>query len=193
MAALLVKNGTIVTASDEFVADIYAEDGKIVEIGANLERKADTVVDAAGKYVMPGGVDQHTHFNFKFGDAVVMGWETSTGAVVGGTTTVIDFANQEIGKSMKESVDSYVADRIEGKTCCDYNLHTVVFESKDEIIDEIAKLPEYGISTCKLFMAYKGHPQHCDDDTVLKALMKAAPAGVTIMTHCENTPITYVV
>lgn len=186
MAALLVKNGTIVTASDEFVADIYAEDGKIVEIGANLERKADTVVDAAGKYVMPGGVDQHTHFNFKFGDAVVMGWETSTGAVVGGTTTVIDFANQEIGKSMKESVDSYVADRIEGKTCCDYNLHTVVFESKDEIIDEIAKLPEYGISTCKLFMAYKGHPQHCDDDTVLKALMKAAPAGVTIMTHCEN-------
>ena len=186
MGTLLVKNGTVVTASDEFVADIYAENGKIVEIGKNLTIQADTEVDATGKYVMPGGVDQHTHFNFKFGDAVVMGWETTTGAVAGGTTTVIDFANQEIGKSMKASVDDYVSEKIEGKACCDYNLHTVVFESKDEIINEIEKLPEYGISTCKLFMAYKGHPQHCDDDTVLKAMMKAAPAGVTIMTHCEN-------
>ncbi len=186
MSTLLIKNGTIVTASDEYKADIYVKDGKIEEIGTGLSENADKVVDAAGKYVLPGGVDQHTHFNFKFGDAVVMGWETTTGAVVGGTTTVIDFANQVIGKSMKESVEEYVTEKIEGKACCDYNLHTVVFESKDEIINEIAKLPEYGIATCKLFMAYKGHPQHCDDDAVLKALMAAAPAGVTIMTHCEN-------
>ena len=65
-------------------------------------------------------------------------------------------------------------------------MHTVIFESKDEIINEIEKLPEIGISTCKLFMAYKGHPQHCDDDTVLKALQKSVGAGVTVMTHCEN-------
>ena len=189
MGTLLIKNGTIVTASDEFKADLYAEDGIIKDIGANLSKiyaNPDTVVDAEGKYVMPGGVDQHTHFNFKFGDAVVMGWETSKGAVVGGTTTVIDFCNQVTGKSMKESVDEYRAEKIDGITSCDYNLHTVVFESRDEIINEIAKLPEYGISTCKLFMAYKGHPQHCEDDTVLKALKAAAPAGVTIMTHCEN-------
>lgn len=186
MGTLLIKNGNIVTASDEYKADIYAVDGKIKDIGYHLACEAEKTVDASGKYVFPGGVDQHTHFNFKFGDAVVMGWETTTGAVVGGTTTVIDFANQVIGKSMKQSVEEYVSEKIEGKACCDYSLHTVVFESKDEIIEEIARLPEYGIVTCKLFMAYKGHPQHCDDDTILKALMAAKPAGVTVMTHCEN-------
>ena len=186
MSRLLIKNGTILTSSDEYKGDILVEDGKITAIGNALKAEDAIIVDASGKYVMPGGVDQHTHFNFKFGDAVVMGWETTPGAVVGGTTTVIDFCNQEIGHSMKYSIDHYIDDRIEGKTCCDYSLHIIVFESSDEIIGEIAKLPEFGVSTCKLFMAYKGHPQHCDDSVVLKALMSAAPAGVTIMTHCEN-------
>lgn len=186
MSRILIKNGTIVTASAEYKADILAEDGIIKEIGINITAEADEVYDAEGKYVFPGGVDQHTHFNFKFGNAVVRGWETTQAAVVGGTTTVIDFANQEIGKSMTESVKDYRAEKIDGITSCDYSLHTVIFESKDEIINEIEKLPDIGISTCKLFMAYKGHPQHCDDDTVLKALQKSVDAGVTIMTHCEN-------
>ena len=107
MATLLIKNGILVTASDEFRADILVKDGKIEAIGEGIAADADEVYDAAGKYVMPGGVDQHTHFNFKFGDAVVMGWETSCGAVVGGTTTVIDFCNQEVGHSMKYSIDHY--------------------------------------------------------------------------------------
>lgn len=186
MSKTLIKNGTVVTASAEYKADILIEDGKIREIGKNLAVEAENIYDAKGKYVFPGGVDQHTHFNFKFGDAVVQGWDTTGAAVVGGTTTVIDFANQEIGKSMTDSVRDYRANKIDGITCCDYSLHTVIFESKDEIINEIEKLPEIGISTCKLFMAYKGHPQHCDDDTVLKALQKSVGAGVTIMTHCEN-------
>ena len=172
MSKTLIKNGTVVTASAEYKADILIEDGKIKEIGENLAVEAENIYDAKGKYVFPGGVDQHTHFNFKFGDAVVQGWDTTGAAVVGGTTTVIDFANQEIGKSMTDSVRDYRANKIDGITCCDYSLHTVIFESKDEIINEIEKLPEIGISTCKLFMAYKGHPQHCDDDTVLKALQK---------------------
>lgn len=186
MSRILIKNGTIVTASAEYKADILAEDGIIKEIGLDIAVEADEVYDAEGKYVFPGGVDQHTHFNFKFGNAVVRGWETTQAAVVGGTTTVIDFANQEIGKSMTESVKDYRSGKIDGITSCDYSLHTVIFESKDEIINEIEKLPDIGISTCKLFMAYKGHPQHCDDDTVLKALQKSVDAGVTIMTHCEN-------
>lgn len=186
MSKTLIKNGTIVTASAEYVADILIDGGVIQAIGNDITSDADTVYDATGKFVFPGGVDQHTHFNFKFGDAVVQGWDTTKAAVVGGTTTVIDFANQEIGKSMTDSVKEYRADKIDGITCCDYSLHTVIFESKAEIIDEIKKLPEIGISTCKLFMAYKGHPQHCDDETVLKALKKSVDAGVTIMTHCEN-------
>lgn len=186
MSRILIKNGTIVTASAEYKADILAEDGIIKEIGTGIVSEADEVYDASGKYVFPGGVDQHTHFNFKFGDAVVRGWETTKAAVVGGTTTVIDFANQEIGKSMTESVKNYRAEKIDGIASCDYSLHTVIYESKDEIINEVAKLPEIGISTCKLFMAYKGHPQHCDDSTVLRALQKSVEAGVTIMTHCEN-------
>lgn len=186
MATLLIKNGILVTASDEFKADILVKDGKIKAIGKGIAADADEVYDAAGKYVMPGGVDQHTHFNFKFGDAVVMGWETSCGAVVGGTTTVIDFCNQEVGHTMKYSIDHYRSDKIEGKVACDYALHVTLFEPKDEIVNEIAKLPEYGVSTCKMFMAYKGHDYHCDDDVVLKGLKVAGPAGVTTMLHCEN-------
>ena len=103
-----------------------------------------------------------------------------------GYVTVIDFCNQEVGHSMKYSIDHYRSDKIEGKVACDYALHVTLFEPKDEIANEIAKLPEYGVSTCKMFMAYKGHDYHCDDDVVLKALKVAGPAGVTTMLHCEN-------
>ena len=103
MKSTLIKNGTVVTASDEFVGDVFMKDGKIELVGQNLDVTADEVVDATGKYVMPGGVDQHTHFMFKMDDSRCVGWESSSAAVCGGTTTVVDFVNQEIGKSLKES------------------------------------------------------------------------------------------
>ena len=102
---IMIKNGTIVTAADEFRADLLIEDEKIAAIGSSLETQTDEVVDAEGLYVLPGGVDQHTHFNFTFKTATVRGFETSNAALAGGTTTIVDFANQEMGKSLKESID----------------------------------------------------------------------------------------
>ena len=176
----------IVTAYDEFLGDIYVEDEKIVVIGKTLDYQADEIIDATGKYVVPGGVDQHTHFNFTFGEHTCVGWESSDAGIVSGTTTVIDFANQKVGSSLKDSIDEYTRNSIDGKACCDYGLHGVVFDPNDALFEEIEHMPEYGVSTLKLFMAYKGHPYHCDDSAVLKALQASKKSGVTIMVHAEN-------
>ena len=186
MKSVLLKNGTILTASEEYKGDILIRDAKIEKIGHALDDHADTVIDAEGKYVFPGGVDQHTHFNFTFGDSTCVGWESSDAAVVSGTTTVVDFANQKVGWTIKDSVDSYEEEKVKGKACCDYGFHGVVFDPSEALFDEIRRLPEYGIPTIKLFMAYKGHPYHCDDDSVLKALQASVEPGVTIMVHAEN-------
>lgn len=185
----LIKNGTIITAVDEYKADILIEKGKIKAIGVGLNDEVDQVIDANGKYVMPGGVDQHTHFDFSFGTATVFGWEGSNAALVGGTTTVVDFVNQKIGWSVRDSVDAYVEAKVEGKAMCDYSFHGVVFDPNDALFEEIPKLPEIGVPSIKLFMAYKGHPYHCDDDAVFRALQASKEAGVTIMVHAENADV----
>jgi len=187
--SVLIKNGTIVTAVDEVRADIFIEDEKISAIGIGLEYKATDVVDAQGLYVLPGGVDQHTHFNFTFKSATVRGFETSNAALVGGTTTVVDFANQEIGKSLTDSIQRYMDEKVAGKAMCDYGFHGVVFDPNEALFKEIKKLPEIGVSTLKLFMAYKGMPYHCDDDSVFKALKASKESGVTIMVHAENAEV----
>ena len=186
MSKVLIKNGTIVTAVDEFVGDILIDDEKIVKIGKNLDDASDSTYDATGKYVLPGAVDQHTHFDFTFGNSTCVGWESSDAGIVSGTTTVIDFVNQRVGWSVKDSVDKYEEDKVAGITCCDYGFHSVVFDPNEALFKEIEKFPEYGMPTCKLFMAYKGHPYHCDDDSVLKALQASVDVGVTIMLHAEN-------
>lgn len=186
MSTVLIKNGTVLTAIDEYPADIFIKNGKVSAIGEALTMQADTVIDAKGKYVFPGGVDQHTHFDFTFGNSTCVGWESSDAAVVSGTTTVIDFVNQRIGWSVKDSVDKYVEDKVEGKACCDYGFHSVVFDPNDALFKEIEKFPGYGMPTSKLFMAYRGHPYHCDDDAILKALQASVDVGVTIMVHAEN-------
>ncbi len=185
----LIRNGTVITAVDEYVGDILIEGEKIRAIGKNLDVKADNIIDAKGKYIMPGGVDQHTHFDFSFGDATVFGWEGSNAALVGGTTTVVDFVNQKIGWSMKDSVDEYVETKVNGKAMCDYSFHGVVYDPSDALFEEIPKLPEIGIPSIKLFMAYKGHPYHCDDAAIFKALQASKEAGVTIMVHAENADV----
>ncbi len=186
---IMIKNGTIVTAVDEFRADLLIENEKIAAIGSSLEIQADEVVDAEGLYVLPGGVDQHTHFNFTFKTATVRGFETSNAALAGGTTTIVDFANQEMGKSLKESIDKYNENKVAPKAMCDYSFHGVVFDANDSLFEEIPNLPEIGVPTLKLFMAYKGMPYHCDDDSVFKALQASKEAGVTIMVHAENADI----
>lgn len=184
--SVLIKNGTILTSENEVKADLYFENETIKAIGENLDLEADTVIDAEGKYILPGGVDQHVHFSFTYQGSKVRGFETSNAALVGGTTTLIEFVNQEPGKGLIESIDSYRKTDVDGIAMADYCFHSVMTDPRPEVIDEIPKLAEAGYPTMKLFMAYKGMFFHADDDAILKALFKGKEAGITIMVHAEN-------
>ena len=182
--SLLIKNGTIVTASNEFVGDVYVKGEKIEAIGIDLNMQADNVIDATGKYVFPGGVDEHVHYG-SFGALL---FETSHAAGVGGTTTIVDFAPQDQGVPLLEAI-SMQASKAENVASVDYAFHGIIMDPKDSVFDEIEHLPEVGVSSLKLFMAYKGTSFYSDDESILKAMMKAKDVGVTMMVHAENADI----
>lgn len=185
----LIQNGTILTSTNEFQGDILIENEKIITIGRDLTEEAQNIIDADGKYIFPGGVDQHVHYSFEFKGERVRGFETSHAAVAGGTTTVVEFVNQEQGKGMAETIFENDKKEVADKAMVDYSYHAVVCDPVDSTFEEIAELPKHGISTLKLFMAYKGMPFHSDDDALYKALKAAKEAGVTVMVHCENADI----
>lgn len=185
----LIKNGTVVTAEDEFQADILIEDEKIKAIGKDLNVQADREIDAKGKYVLPGGVDQHVHYSFEFKGERVRGFETSNAAIAGGTTTVIEFVNQETGKGIAETIQKYDEEEVAPVAMADYSFHGVITDPSDKAFEEIKSLPQSGISTVKLFMAYKGLPFHSTDESVFKALRASKEAGVTVMVHAENADV----
>lgn len=185
----LIKNGQIITSESEYTGDILVEDEKITLVGQNINIPADLVIDAKGKYVFPGGVDQHVHYSFVYKGSAVRGFETTAAAALGGTTTVIEFVNQVQGKGLIESVKEFEASSVEGISHVDWGFHVVITDPRSEIFDEIAKLPEAGISTVKLFMAYKGMSFHADDEAIIRALIAGKKAGVTVMVHAENGDI----
>ena len=165
--AVLIKNGTVVTADGESKADIRIEGESIAEIGKDIRAKdGDEVIDASGKYVLPGGVDQHVHFSFTYKGSKTRGFETSNAAAVGGTTTLIEFVNQEKGRGLIETLEDYKKTDADGIAMVDYAFHSVMTDPRDEVIDEIPKLAEAGYPTMKLFMAYKGQFFHADDDAI---------------------------
>lgn len=174
------------TSADEYVGDILIEDGKIAYVGAPFQASADRVFDAAGKYVLPGGIDQHVHFSFEFCGTSTRGFETSHAALAGGTTTVIEFVNQQSGKGLVESLEAHRAQNVEGVAMADYAFHVVVTDPRPAVINEIPLLAEAGCPSVKLFMAYKGMPFHADDGTILQVMEWAKDAGVTTMVHAEN-------
>ncbi len=184
--SVLIANGTIVTSLGEYGADILVEGETIVAIGKGLDKRAAEVIDASGKYVLPGGVDNHTHFALPFGGTVTRGFETTPAAILGGTTTIVDYAPQPRGMSITDSVAKHDEERASGKSAVDYAFHGIVMDVTDGLFEEIPKLPERGIPTLKLFMAYKGTPYMVDDATLFKALQAAKKSGVTIMVHAEN-------
>ncbi len=184
--SLLIKDGTIVTSEGEFVGDIFVNGESIEAIGKDLNVQADDVIDATGKYILPGGVDQHVHFSFSYKGSKVRGFETSNAAAVGGTTTLIEFVNQVQGKGLIESIDEYRKAEADGIAMVDYSFHSVMTDPRPEVIEEIPKLADAGYPTMKLFMAYKGMFFHADDDAILQALYKGKEAGITVMVHAEN-------
>lgn len=183
---ILIKGGTIVTESNEYKGEILIEKGIITQIGSEINEKECKVIDASGKYVLPGGIDQHVHFSFSFKGTSTRGFETSNAAVAGGTTTVIEFVNQKQGKGLIESLNEYRKDKADGISMADYGFHVVMTDPRPEVINEIPDLVDQGYPSMKLFMAYKGQFFHADDEAILKALLKAKEVGITVMVHAEN-------
>jgi len=182
----LIKNGTVVTATDQYRGDVLVEDEKIAVIGMSLDVQADTVIDAAGKYVLPGGIDVHTHLDMPFGGATSADdFETGTrAAAFGGTTTIVDFAIQYRGQTLHHAMETW-AKKAEGKAVIDYGFHMIITDLTDQVETEMDALVRQGISSFKLFMAYPGVFM-LDDASIFKALLRTGQNGGTICMHAED-------
>jgi dihydropyrimidinase len=183
----LVKNGTVVTAGDRYDADLYIDKGRITLIGQGLNIPADTVVDASGKLVMPGGIDVHTHLDMPFGGTTSADdFESGTVAAAhGGTTTVVDFAIQNFGEGLFPAFEGW-SKKAEGKAVIDYAFHMIVRELTDQVSGDMDRLTKHeGVTSFKLFMAYPGVFQ-VDDATIFRALLKTRENGGLVCMHAEN-------
>jgi dihydropyrimidinase len=187
----LIKNGIIVTAINEYKADILIDQEKIKAIGTNFDMVVDKVIDAEGMYVLPGGVDQHTHYDAVNNDGITSnaGYETSYGALVGGTTTIVDFAPQDQGKGMIDSAMYRKEKRTKDKVAPDFALHALCTNVTEDTFKEMAELPKYGISTMKIFMAYKPSPLYVNDADFFKFMRLAKQSGITMYAHAENADL----
>jgi dihydropyrimidinase len=183
----IITNGRVVTATDTFDSDVAVNGGKIAAIGENLPREnAARVIDAAGKYVLPGGIDVHTHLDMPFGGTTSSDdFETGTrAAAFGGTTTLIDFAIQYKGQTLRTAFDTWMQ-KASGKAVCDYAFHCIITELADAQLEEMNALVREGVTSFKLFMAYPGVFM-LDDGSIFKALRCTAKNGGLVCMHAEN-------
>jgi len=184
--SVLIKNGRVITAVDDYMGDVYIENETVSLIGKNLEVEADEVIDASGKYLFPGGLDPHTHLDMPFGGTTSADdFETGTRAAAhGGTTTLIDFAIQTKGHSTLEALDTWHA-KADGKTAIDYGFHMIVTDLEDNRLHEMKMLADAGVTSYKLFMAYPG-VLYVDDGTIYRAMRQAGENGTVVCMHAEN-------
>ena len=183
----IITNGRVVTASDTYASDVAIGNGKIVAIGQSLPpESASRIIDAAGKYVMPGGIDVHTHLDMPFGGTTSSDdFETGTrAAAFGGTTTLIDFAIQYKGQTLRTAFDTWMQ-KASAKAVCDYAFHCIITELADAQLDEMNALVREGVTSFKLFMAYPGVFM-LDDGSIFKALRTTAKNGGLVCMHAEN-------
>jgi len=185
----LIANGTIVTAEGSQVADVLIDGETIAMIGADLAAAgmtADETIDATGKYVIPGAIDVHTHMELPFGGTFAKDtFETGTrAAAFGGTTTIVDFAVQSRGKSLREGLDAWHA-KAEGNAVADYGFHMIMSDVNDDTLKEMDQLVSEGIPDFKLFTAYPG-VFYSDDGAIFRAMQQTATNGGLIMMHAEN-------
>jgi dihydropyrimidinase len=181
----LIKDGTVVTASETLNADVLVEDEKVAAIAPDLDVPADTVIDATDRYVIPGGVDVHTHFDLPFGGTFCSDdfGSGTRAAAFGGTTTCVDFAVQDYGESLRQGLDRWFEKG--QKAQADYGLHMIVREVNDQVLKEMDGLVGEGITSFKLFMAYPGVFM-LDDAAIFRAMQRAGDSGALIMMHAEN-------
>ncbi|MEJ7604515.1 MAG: amidohydrolase family protein, partial [Kofleriaceae bacterium] len=179
MSRTLIKSGTVLTASDTFAADVWIENGKIAALVApgTVLGTADTTIDATGQYVIPGGIDCHTHMSLPFGGTTASDdFDTGTVAAAhGGTTTIVDFAIQSKGSSMRAGLDAWFA-KSEGQAAIDYGFHMIMTEANPSTLDEMSAMVREGITSFKLFMAYPG-VFLVDDQQIFRAMQRAGDLG----------------
>jgi dihydropyrimidinase len=183
----VIRNGTIVTAKDTYAADIGIAGGKISAIGASLPvENAQKLIDARGMLVMPGGIDVHTHLDMPFGGTKSADdFESGTiAAAYGGTTTLIDFAIQYKGQTLRHALDIWM-EKAAGKAVIDYAFHCIVTDIEGAQLDEMKAFVREGVPSFKLFMAYPGVFM-LDDASIFKAMNAAADCGGMICMHAEN-------
>lgn len=182
----LIKGGRIFTAVDDYIGDIRLEGEKIVEIGRELSQNGDEVVDARGYYVFPGGIDTHTHFDLDVGSTVTADdFESGTkAALFGGTTVILDYAAQDRGETLMQALQKQHG-KADGKCWCDYGFHMGITDWNDSVAGEMKQLVDDGVSSFKLYMAYKGKLQ-VDDGVIYEALKRSVEVGGLIGFHCEN-------
>jgi dihydropyrimidinase len=187
MASLLIQNGTIVNADSTVKADLLIEGAVIKEVRARIPTSAaETVVDASGLLVLPGGIDAHTHLDMPFGGTYSADdFETGTrAAAIGGTTTIVDFAIQARGTKMRTALDTWWK-KAEGKACIDYGLHMIITDLPDAGLEDMDDIVREGVASFKLFMAYP-NVLMVDDATIFKAMRQTAKNGALICMHAEN-------
>ncbi|MDT7610492.1 MAG: dihydropyrimidinase [Pseudonocardiales bacterium] len=189
MSTTLITGGLVISATDEITADVLVDGERVVALlapGSGLADSADRVIDAAGKYVIPGGVDAHTHMEMPFGGTYASDtFETGTAAAAwGGTTTIIDFAIQSVGKSLREGLDAWHA-KAEGNCAIDYGFHMIISDVDEQSMKEMDVLVGEGVTSFKMFMAYPG-VFYSDDGKILRAMQQGAANGALTMMHAEN-------
>jgi dihydropyrimidinase len=190
---LLIKNGTVVSPTGQTRADVLIDGERIAallqpgsSVLGDVEGSAERVIDAAGKYVVPGGVDVHTHMQLPFGGTAASDtFETGTTAAAwGGTTTIVDFAVQKQGERVQDGLDAWHG-KAQGNCAIDYAFHMIVGGVDDDSLKAMDSLVDEGITSFKLFMAYPG-VFYADDGQILRAMQQAANNGAMIMMHAEN-------
>ena len=183
----IIANSRVVTATDTYSSDIGIADGRIAAIAESLPRESATrIIDAAEKYVFPGGIDVHTHLDMPFGGTTSADdFETGTrAAAFGGTTTLIDFAIQYKGQTLRTAFDAWMQ-KASGKAVCDYAFHCIMTDIAGAQLDEMNTLVREGVTSFKLFMAYPGVFM-LDDASIFKALRRASQNGGLVCMHAEN-------
>ncbi|MFD2445585.1 dihydropyrimidinase [Bacillus sp. CGMCC 1.16607] len=183
----LIRNGTIVTATDTFQADLLLENGKISAIGSDFNSQGAEIIDAKGCYVFPGGIDPHTHLDMPFGGTVTKDdFESGTiAAAFGGTTTIIDFCLTNKGEPLQNSIQTW-HEKSKEKAVIDYGFHLMIGEINEDVLNELPEVIEKeGITSFKVFMAYKNVFQ-ADDATLFRTLLAAKEHGALVMVHAEN-------
>jgi dihydropyrimidinase len=186
MATTIITNGRIITATDDYHADVFIDGETIKAIGRNLPFKPDKTIDARGLLVIPGSIDPHVHMQLPFGGTISSDdFKSGTiAAACGGTTSIIDFAIQYHGKTFQQTIDDWHA-KAEGKCAIDYSYHLAVTEYEPHHKAEFQKVVDQGITTFKIFLAYPGVFM-IDDQTMFRVMQSAGEAGGMTLVHAEN-------